>query len=104
LRAAVRAHDTVARTGGDEFVVVVTELGGEAEADRIANTLVSELSKPLSLAAVTGGPLVVGVTVGYALAPTQATDPHALMLIADRAMYEGKQGGRNRAVKAVELA
>ena len=104
LRAAVRAHDTVARTGGDEFVVVVTELGGEAEADRIANTLVSELSKPLSLAAVSGGPLVVGVTVGYALAPTQATDPHALMLIADRAMYEGKQGGRNRAVKAVELA
>ncbi len=103
LRAAVRAHDTVARTGGDEFVVVVTELGGEAEADRIANTLVSELSKPLSLAAVSGGPLVVGVTVGYALAPMQATDPHALMLIADRAMYEGKQGGRNRAVKAVEL-
>jgi diguanylate cyclase len=104
LRAAVREHDTVARVGGDEFVVVVTELRGELEADQIANTLVTELSKPLSLHEVADGPVMVGVTVGYALAPMQATDPHALMLIADRAMYEGKQGGRNRAVKAVELA
>jgi diguanylate cyclase len=104
LRAAVREHDTVARTGGDEFVVVVADLPNEAEADRIANTLVSELSKPMSLATLGGRPLIVGVTVGYALAPIQATDLHALMLIADRAMYEGKQGGRNRAVKAVELA
>ncbi len=104
LRSAVRETDTVARTGGDEFVVVATDLRDEAEADRIANTLVSELSRPLALATVTDGPLIVGVTVGYALAPAQATDPHALMLIADRAMYEGKQGGRNRAVKAVELA
>ncbi len=104
LRSAVRETDTVARTGGDEFAVVVTELQDAAEAFRIANKLESELSKPLSLATVTSGPLIVGVTVGYALAPTQATDPHALMLIADRAMYEGKQGGRNRAVKIVELA
>jgi len=104
LRAAVRESDTVARTGGDEFVVVATELRDDAEADRIANTLVSELSKPVSLHTVSDGPLSVGVTVGYALAPLQATDPHGLMLSADRAMYEGKQGGRNRAVKAVELA
>jgi len=104
LRAAVREGDTVARTGGDEFVVVVTGLRSEAEADQIANTLVTELSKPVSLQTVSDGPLSVGVTVGYALAPLQASDPHGLMLSADRAMYEGKQGGRNRAVKAVELA
>lgn len=104
LRAAVRDGDTVARTGGDEFVVVVTGLRSEAEADQIANTLVTELSKPVSLQTVSDGPLSVGVTVGYALAPLQASDPHGLMLSADRAMYEGKQGGRNRAVKAVEFA
>lgn len=104
LRSAVRAGDTVARTGGDEFVVVARALPGEQEADEIARKLVSELSQPVSLAAVPDGPVTVGVTVGYALAPTQAMDPHALMLIADRAMYEGKKGGRNRAVKAVQLA
>jgi diguanylate cyclase len=104
LRAAVRDTDIVARTGGDEFVVVAANLRDDAEADQIANALVTALSKPVRLAAVTEGALTVNVTVGYALAPMQATDPHGLMLIADRAMYEGKQGGRNRAVKAVKLA
>ncbi|TAG06280.1 MAG: GGDEF domain-containing protein [Betaproteobacteria bacterium] len=103
LRATVRDTDIVARTGGDEFVVVAANLRDDAEADRIANSLVIALSKPVQLPTVTDVTLTVNVTVGYALAPMQATDPHALMLIADRAMYEGKQGGRNRAVKAVKL-
>ena len=84
LRAVVRAHELVARVGGDEFVLV---LGSGAEETAMAiERLVAEVSRPVSTVA---GEVVVGASVGLApLAP--GTSPDAVLRRADLAMYADK--------------
>jgi diguanylate cyclase (GGDEF)-like protein len=86
----MRAADTLARTGGDEFTViseVTNHLG--------AQTLVSALESALVLPIKVEGKLVrTGVSVGYALYPDDGTDPIELCAAADRAMYATKRGSR----------
>lgn len=104
---SVRASDTVSRTGGDEFVVLLPEVGGLDDALQIAEKIGHALSQPFVLAkhghtgdghATAGAEVVVSVSssVGVALFPDQAHDPLELMQLADKAMYAAKQSGRNR--------
>ena len=90
LSSRMRAADTLARTGGDEFTViseVTNHLG--------AQTLVSALESALVLPIKVEGKLVrTGVSVGYALYPDDGTDPIELCAAADRAMYATKRGSR----------
>jgi diguanylate cyclase len=92
LRALAREGDTVARVGGDEFVVL--QEGGEqpAGAVRLAEAALRELARPVPLEG--GGAASVGVSVGIALAPAHAAAPRDLARCADVALYAAKSAGR----------
>nr|HRO61436.1 diguanylate cyclase [Burkholderiaceae bacterium] len=91
LRSHTRASDVVARFGGDEFVVLVDGLPSEEDADAFGTKLLASFDRPF---AVAGQLCRVGVTIGYAVAPLDGTDPDRLIRCADAALYAGKQSGR----------
>lgn len=90
LASRMRASDTLARTGGDEFTII-----SEVTNEQGAQTLVSALESALVLPLKVEGKLVrTGVSIGYALYPDDGTDPVELCATADRAMYVSKRGSR----------
>lgn len=92
LRASIRGSDLVARLGGDEFVVIAEGLQTPQRAGDVGRTLVAGADDPFAL----GGHTVrIGLTIGYAIAPLDTTDPALLMQLADAAMYEGKRAGKH---------
>jgi len=92
MSTELRGRDTVARMGGDEFLVVVTALDKEETVERLAARLVATVSEPV---AWEGMSLEVGASLGIALYPRDGEDAHTLIHRADEAMYEAKrQGGR----------
>ena len=100
LRRLLRSTDQVVRTGGDEFVVVVAGLQSPAEADGVAAKLLQAAAQPFLLASAPGPvQCQVGLSVGYALAPDDATALPLLMSQADAAMYAAKSAGKNQAVR-----
>ena len=109
LRAAMRAEDSVARFGGDEFVVLSEDVHDEAEAEALAARIAAVLSAPINVA---GEDTTVTVSIGIAFAPPGATQhtPESLVRDADAAMYRAKEDGRNRskvfdpATRALALA
>ena len=90
LRGALRATDTLARTGGDEFVVVQPG-AGRAEAASLARRLISVLSQGLQ---IEGRNVSVGTSVGVALYPADGTTGERLLRHADTALYRAKREGR----------
>jgi diguanylate cyclase (GGDEF)-like protein/PAS domain S-box-containing protein len=96
LAAVVRPEDTVARFGGDEFVVLCEELNDAADALRVAERILEDVSCPIQHSA---GTARLGVSVGVVLAEGQG-GAEALIEEADRAMYRAKRRGGS----AVELA
>lgn len=98
VRAAKRAEDSAARWGGDEFAILLT--GGDAEAARrVADNVLQRVhERPLLHER---GPIAVSVTIGVCTArKIRAEDD--LFPAADRALYAGKRGGRDR-VSFVDL-
>ncbi len=97
LSAIVRESDTLARVGGDEFVIVMCDLGaepGRAEdaARMLAAKCIKTLETPLQL---NGRELAVGLSIGIALGDARSA-ADGLLSAADCAMYEAKQAGRGR--------
>jgi len=96
LSACVGAGDTVARFGGDEFVIVLEELGGApaeaaAHAEKIGEQILSAVSQPY----IDGGrEYRKTASIGIALFSNQSRSVDDLMKQADIAMYEAKSGGR----------
>lgn len=95
LVAATRSSDVVARIGGDEFAVIQTGVTSVAEAEVLCMRIVEAVSEPYLLA---GTKLNVGVSIGVAMAPTDARDRTELARKADIALYEAKAAGRGRYV------
>ena len=93
LTRSVRASDTVARMGGDEFVVLLPEVANRAAAEQVAQHILNALRAPISLK---GQDWQVGVSIGVAMFPESGLDANALQQGADQAMYAAKQSGRNR--------
>lgn len=91
LKECVRASDTVARIGGDEFVAVLDQLQGPDDANRVAKSISRSLAEPFI---VQGQALGIGASVGVALYPTHASDAASLIQYADKAMYVAKSGAR----------
>ena len=90
--AAIRKEDTVARTGGDEFVVVLSELSAKQEAAIVGRKLIAELSRPFHVESHT---LEISGSVGIAIYPEDGREITALIAGADAAMYQIKRAGRN---------
>lgn len=91
LRAAVRDNDTVARLGGDEFAIVQTGIAAQTDLSALARRIIECFRSPFTVA---GRPLVVGVSIGIALAPGDAGGSDELLQKADVALYRCKSGGR----------
>ena len=88
LAAAVRDEDTVSRHGGDEFIVLLTELSQPSDALAIAEKLIAAVSAP---AEIRGHAVCVTASVGIALYPDDGEDADTLIALADAAMYESKR-------------
>ncbi|GGP28130.1 putative bifunctional diguanylate cyclase/phosphodiesterase [Silvimonas amylolytica] len=91
ISARVRQRDTVARIGGDEFVVLAG-INDPADAGALAESLLEEVRKPFI---VEGLQLGISSSVGIALYPTDSLNQHDLMTHADTAMYHAKHAGRD---------
>jgi len=92
LRAAVRAEDTVARVGGDEFVVLAGEAKEVAALVQVAEQIITALRASIPIA---GREIFVGCSVGLSVYPGDAEQAPELLRCADLAMYHAKQRGRS---------
>ncbi len=93
LESAVRTSDTVSRHGGDEFLVLVTEIALRSDVTAIAAKILSALTKP----AVEGTEMLpLSASIGISFYPEDGTDAVTLIERADAAMYRAKRNGRNR--------
>jgi diguanylate cyclase (GGDEF)-like protein/PAS domain S-box-containing protein len=91
INEAVRPNDTVARFGGDEFVVMCDAVPDEAAAFDLADRITSNLARPLI---VEGLETFVTASIGIALARSHDVSPERLLSDADSAMYRAKESGR----------
>ena len=93
LRRSVRTSDTVARMGGDEFVVVMDDMTTIADVELCATNLVTRIEPEM---VVDGHQLHVTASVGVCVYPDFAGDTRHLLKWADAAMYSAKENGRNQ--------
>ncbi len=92
LRGVVSEVDTVARVGGDEFVLLLAPTAEKPDAVTVAQRVIEALKSPIT---ITGVPLHISTSVGIAFYPADAAGPDKLLAHADAAMYCAKQRGRN---------
>ena len=92
LRSSLRDEDTIARLHGDEFAIVLPEISGPADAERLARNLIATFAQPTVAA---GKVLSVSVSIGVSMFPRDGSDAAALLRSADAAMYRAKAGGKN---------
>ena len=92
LRQVVREGDSVARLGGDEFTVVLEDIAGSIDAERIAEKIIAAFEQPLELD--TGQEVVISPSIGISLYPDHGQLPTDLLKFADTAMYQAKDHGR----------
>ncbi len=92
LTETVRAMDTVARIGGDEFVVLIEQLNDAAWAAKVARKMLDEVLKPIM---INDREVRLGASIGISLYPHHGTDCEVLLRRADAAMYRVKGSGRN---------
>ncbi|MDR3517198.1 MAG: GGDEF domain-containing protein [Azospirillaceae bacterium] len=96
LRQHIRQSDSIARYGGDEFLVLLNDLDDpQANAPIAAAALQDVISKPFEIGTLT---LRVGLSIGIAIFPDHGTDAQTLCSHADQAMYRAKKSGANRIV------
>jgi diguanylate cyclase (GGDEF)-like protein/PAS domain S-box-containing protein len=92
LKREIREEDTVARVGGDEFLIVLTNVVSEAEVETIATRIVNSLSGEF---AVQGRSLRISCSLGVSIFPRHGEDAETLIKNADAAMYSAKEKGCN---------
>ena len=93
ITSCVRGTDTVARVGGDEFTVILTELNKTAHVEILTQQILDELAKPFS---ILRKDVHISGSIGITFFPQDATTPENLVRNADQAMYVAKKAGRNR--------
>ena len=91
LRGLVGETDTIARMGGDEFVIVQATIADPAEATSLAQGVIDTLSKPYD---IDGQQAVIGVSIGISVGPGDGSNPDKLLRNADLALYRAKSDGR----------
>lgn len=92
MEHCVRANDTVARMGGDEFAVILGDLVKPEDASRVAQKIIDRMSEPLLL---DGKDCRVGASIGIGVFPRDGQSGGSLLSKADSAMYCAKDKGKN---------
>lgn len=88
----VRDEDTVARQGGDEFIIVLYSINESSNAVIVAQNIIERLSQPFI---IKSEELCIGCSIGIAVFPDNGKDSETLLKNSDLAMYQAKQSGRN---------
>ncbi|MBX6358876.1 MAG: diguanylate cyclase [Acidobacterium ailaaui] len=97
LKKRLRESDTVARTGGEEFTIVLGDLHADADAEKVAADLLGAFRRQFTVSGVT---LDLSASLGIAIYPDHGVDAHQLWRAADLAMYRAKRAGGGRYMKA----
>ena len=92
LLLSVRETDTVARVGGDEFLIIASEINAPENVEQIAEKVIQLVSRPIIF---NGQQAVVSTSIGIALFPDHGEDMNQLIKLADEAMYKVKNSGKN---------
>lgn len=92
LEQSVREVDTVSRIGGDEFVVLLTDLRVVDSVSQVAEKILADLAKPFSIGKAE---IASSLSIGIALYPNDGQDLDTLLRMADSSMYHAKNCGRN---------
>jgi diguanylate cyclase (GGDEF)-like protein len=93
LTQALRSTDTVARMGGDEFIILLESVERPEDVQVVCGKILRALQDPLS---IQGQEIVPTCSIGYCLYPDHGSDRDVLLQRADAAMYEAKEGGRGQ--------
>jgi len=93
MRQRLRDSDTVARQGGDDFVVVLESVASEQQVVNVANIIIDLLKTPFDVGV--GKDLHIGASIGITMFPEHGADVTQLLSNADVAMYQAKKEGRN---------
>jgi len=92
LVSSVRTEDTVARQGGDEFIVLLLNISNTQDAGLLAQKLLADLMQPYQ---INGKELHISASIGIAVFPEDGKDVDTLLKNSDIAMYHAKEAGRN---------
>jgi diguanylate cyclase (GGDEF)-like protein len=92
FETCLRATDSLARMGNDEFAALIPELPDSTGATRVAQKLMNSLARPFEIA---GRDLIVTTSVGIAIYPNDGDDPGTLLRNSDAALYRAKESGQN---------
>ncbi len=93
MQACIKSDDVLSRMGGDEFTIILNNIGSHHDAQAIATRLIEALQKPFKL---TNGLSSIGCSIGIRYYPADAEKPVTLVENADIAMYRAKENGRNQ--------
>jgi diguanylate cyclase (GGDEF)-like protein/PAS domain S-box-containing protein len=93
LGQCVRAEDTVARMGGDEFTILLSDLADQTGAEAAARKFMDAVRQPV---AIDEHELIVSTSLGIAMFPADGGDAETLLKAADAAMYRAKEMGRDK--------
>ncbi len=92
IKNELRSEDTLARFGGDEFVVIARDINEKSDAEKIAAKMLESLKEPLNLY---GHDIYTSISIGISLYPDDSQSEENLVKYADSAMYKAKEEGRN---------
>ena len=92
ITAEIRETDTVARIGGDEFVIILSSLPENEIAERIASSLIERLAQPIFIEEIK---VTISASIGISLYPQDGITAEQLIRSADKAMYRVKRAGKN---------
>ena len=95
LRDRLRMTDTMARSGGEEFIVLLGQLKSSADAAHVASVLLDSFREPF---VIDGHTITLTASIGIAMYPTDGTAAQVLWRLADSAMYQAKRNGGDRYV------
>jgi diguanylate cyclase (GGDEF)-like protein/PAS domain S-box-containing protein len=93
LKIGRRSTDTVARHGGDEFVILLEDISDVSDASQVANLIINEMAKPIHFK---GQKIYISTSIGIVISLTGYNSPDDILRDADIAMYSAKANGRNR--------